>query len=130
MKRFLMIVMVTAGVAVATNAAGVRQREVNQQGRIVQGVRSGSLTRGETRRLERQEGALHREIVRDRISGGHLGPMERAHIKRQKCRRAILRPGAKGRLSTERRSCRQRSDSTAPADATREAADAGRGRYR
>jgi len=83
MKRFLMIVMVTAGVAVAANAAGVRQREVNQQGRIVQGVRSGSLTRGETRRLERQEGALHREIVRDRISGGHLGPMERAHIQRQ-----------------------------------------------
>jgi hypothetical protein len=81
-----MMAMVAAGVAAAANAEGVRQREVNQQQRIGQGVSRGSLTSGETRRLERQEGALHREIRRDSISGGHLGPAERAHIQRQENR--------------------------------------------
>ena len=86
MKRTLTILMVVAGMTTAANAQTVRERQHRQQGRIVQGVRSGSLAPAETARLERQERALHREIVRDSISGGHLGPIERAHIQRQENR--------------------------------------------
>jgi len=73
---------VTIGVSAAP-AQTIARREANQQQRIRQGVRSGELTRVETRRLEAQEAALHREIVRDRIDGGGLTPAERAKIDRK-----------------------------------------------
>jgi hypothetical protein len=61
----------------------IRQRQVNQQKRIAQGVNSGSLTPGETAHLERREGRLNREIRRDRVDGGGLSPAERAKIASQ-----------------------------------------------
>jgi hypothetical protein len=46
----------------------VAQRQVNQQHRIAAGVRSGQLTRGQAFRLERREGAIHREVRTMRAS--------------------------------------------------------------
>jgi hypothetical protein len=80
MKLMMTFVLMTA----AAMAAGpIVQRQANQQARIAQGVRSGSLTAGETARLEHREAQLHREIRRDRIDGGGLSAAERAKINRQ-----------------------------------------------
>ncbi len=64
----------------------IRQRQMNQQRRIGQGVRSGQLTAGETARLERKETRLNREIRRDRVDGGGLMVKERTKINRQQNR--------------------------------------------
>jgi hypothetical protein len=84
MKRILMTTAIMAGMALAANAQSVYQREHYQQGRIAQGVRSGSLTPGETGHLERQEAGVRREIARDRFyNGGHLTAGERSRINGQ-----------------------------------------------
>jgi len=65
--------------------AGVRQGI--QQQRIAQGVRSGSLTAGETAPLERKEAGLNREIRAERTqNGGTLTPQERRQVNRQQNR--------------------------------------------
>ena len=99
MKRFGIIALAAASLAMAANAEGVRQRQHNQQVRITQGVRSGSLTRPETARLERQEAALHREIARDAHDGPGLTPRERVKIQHQENRlsREIRRAKHNGR---------------------------------
>lgn len=74
------------GVIAAGMYAGIHDREVQQQRRIAQGVHSGSLTRGETARLEARERSLHREIRRDRIDGGGLSVAERAKIHQRQDR--------------------------------------------
>lgn len=84
MKRTLIAVAMMAGMTLAANAQTVYQREHNQQGRIGQGVRSGSLTPHETGHLERQEAGVRHEIARDRFDhGGHLTGGERARINAQ-----------------------------------------------
>jgi|HubBroStandDraft_2_1064218.scaffolds.fasta_scaffold118410_2 hypothetical protein len=65
----------------------VAQRQVNQQHRIAAGVRSGQLTRGQAFRLERREGAIHREVRTMRASDhGRLTPHDRRVIYRQQNR--------------------------------------------
>lgn len=86
MKKMLMMGaagMLMAGGLFAQNIPG---REYRQQDRIGQGVRSGSLTRGETRYLENREHALAREIRHDRYTGGGLSCAERERIARQQNR--------------------------------------------
>lgn len=57
------------------------RREVRQDQRIEQGVKSGQLTRGETRRLVR--GQAHVERVEARAKrDGVVRPAERRHIER------------------------------------------------
>ena len=59
------------------------RREVQQQ-RIANGVQSGQLTAGETKRLEAREANLNREIKTDRqANGGKLTPQERRQINRR-----------------------------------------------
>jgi hypothetical protein len=61
---------------------GARQR--NQQQRIAQGVAKGSLTAGETAKLEGKEAGLNREVKGERRqNGGTLTPKERAQANRQ-----------------------------------------------
>lgn len=71
-----------------TNYRGeVGARQGIQQQRIAQGVRSGSLTAGETARLERREAGVNREIRRDRAqNGGTLTPQEHRQVNRQQNR--------------------------------------------
>jgi hypothetical protein len=62
----------------------VNRRELNQHGRIAQGVRSGQLTPREANRLRAQEHHLaqneRRDMARD---GGHLTKTDQAKLNRQ-----------------------------------------------
>ena len=62
----------------------IAARKENQQDRIAQGVKSGSLTAGETSHLEKRETNLNKEIRMDRkANGGNLTNKEKAHVNRQ-----------------------------------------------
>lgn len=63
------------------------QRKDNQQDRIANGVQSGQLTAGETKRLETREAGINRETRRDRAAnGGKLTAQERQQVNRQQNR--------------------------------------------
>ncbi len=83
----------TLGAGLAMASGNVKGRQVHQQRRIAQGVRSGELTRPEARRLERNAARIHRSVVRDRIDGGVFTPRERAKAQHRLNRqsRAIYR---------------------------------------
>lgn len=74
------------------------RRQVNQQSRINQGVRSGTLTAPEAARLQVQQNALGRQVARDRVDGGGLSAAERARIDRRQDQqsRRIARQKADG----------------------------------
>lgn len=61
--------------------SGVNARQHHQQQRIAQGVRSGELTRGEARRLERGQRHIRAEERRYRADG-ELTRAERADLQR------------------------------------------------
>ncbi len=62
----------------------VARRQERQQKRIGNGVKNGSLTAGETSRLEHQEGGLNKEIRTDRkANGGNLTNNEKKQINQQ-----------------------------------------------
>jgi hypothetical protein len=71
-----------------TNFRGeVGARQGAQQQRIAQGVRSGSLTAGETARLERNQAGVNPEIRTERAqNGGALTPQQRRQVNRQQNR--------------------------------------------
>src|SRR5882762_9363129 len=62
--------------------AGTIQRDVNQQQRIEQGLKSGQLTTREAARLEREEARVERDQARA-LSDGKLTPAEKARITRE-----------------------------------------------
>jgi hypothetical protein len=65
----------------------VARRQVNQQARIHQGVKSGQLTKGETRRVERQQNRIQRTKRIDKAAnGGKLTPKDKAHLNRMQNR--------------------------------------------
>jgi hypothetical protein len=65
----------------------IGQRKENQQDRIASGVKSGQLTAGETANLETKEGAVNKEIAKDRAAnGGKLTGAEKGQINRQQNR--------------------------------------------
>jgi len=89
MKRAVMMVLLTslmvgfAAIASAQTATPrIDAREMRQQFRIREGVRSGELTRGETMRLRAGEGRIHRMEYRakadGRVSGWERHRMNRA----------------------------------------------------
>jgi hypothetical protein len=95
MKRRISSILSAAPAALAgllllappAEAAGrVGRRQIRQQARIAQGVRSGELTRRETARLERQQAALACQKRRMLADGGGLGPVERARLERHQDR--------------------------------------------
>jgi hypothetical protein len=85
----LFVSMLLAGMATLWLAApaqasphdpGVNARQHHQQQRIGQGVRSGQLTRGETRRLEREQRHIRQE-ERSYKSDGVLTQAERLDLQ-------------------------------------------------
>ncbi len=83
MKRFILAAaagLLVLSLAGPVSAGVIRQREQRQQERIREGVRSGSLTPGETRRLERRQFRIERER-RAALRDGRMGPAERRHIR-------------------------------------------------
>src|SRR4051812_1682903 len=62
--------------------AGTVQRDVNQQQRIEQGLKSGKLTTREAGRLEREEARVERDQSRA-MRDGKLTPAEKARLARE-----------------------------------------------
>jgi hypothetical protein len=89
--------LMSVGAAVAQNDPGagqydpghprvnqVDQREVNQQERIGQGVKSGSLTAGEAEHLEKNEARIQQQKQADMAAhGGHLTKSEQNQLNRE-----------------------------------------------
>jgi hypothetical protein len=88
MKRVIISILTGALLAgTATMAFGddkIKDRKQNQQKRIAQGVKSGSLTPKETAHLENKEAKLNKEVRQDRkANGGNLTNNEKAQVNRQ-----------------------------------------------
>jgi hypothetical protein len=86
MKRFGTVILASAMALVIGNVARaddstprVDRREVHQQQRIAQGVKSGELTPRETVRLEKGEAHIDRMEKRDKADGV-ITPAERARL--------------------------------------------------
>jgi hypothetical protein len=88
MKAFTGIVLSALLVAsTAVIAAEVDNRLENQQDRIQQGEKSGQLTNGEAKTLNRDDKAIHNEVRADRAAnGGKLTKGEKKTINRQENR--------------------------------------------
>jgi hypothetical protein len=88
MKKVLATVLMAGTLGATTGmAAEVDRRFEWQQDRIAQGVASGSLNPGETRKLEKQESVLHHEFHNDRVmNGGYLTGAEKAQVNQQQNR--------------------------------------------
>lgn len=71
----------------------IHRREVRQQKRIGQGIKTGQLTAREARKLERKEAKLDKQIDHARQTGGGLNARERARIdhKQDQLSRQIYR---------------------------------------
>jgi hypothetical protein len=86
MKRILLAGALLVGIVGIAGAQDnrIQERKENQQDRIAQGVRSGSLTPRETAHLENKEAGLNKEIRNDRRqNGGNLTNKEKAQVNRQ-----------------------------------------------
>jgi hypothetical protein len=71
----------------AASAGEVQNRINNENGRINQGVRNGSLTYGEYHRLDNSADHIQAERNRDlRRNDGHLTPAEYRQLNRQQNR--------------------------------------------
>jgi hypothetical protein len=83
MFRKMLIASVLLGVSAhaAAETPVIDARQANQRERIEQGVRSGELTRPETRRLVRGEAQLHRHESRAEADG-KVTARERARLNR------------------------------------------------
>lgn len=57
-----------------------------QKARIGQGVRSGELTRFETKKLMKEQRRLHHHTRRSKLNDGHIGPRERRMLKHERNR--------------------------------------------
>jgi len=69
---------------IASAETHIKQRKENQQARIANGVKNGSLSPNETAHLENKESRLNREIRSDRQqNGGNLTNNEKTQINRQ-----------------------------------------------
>jgi hypothetical protein len=91
MKRIMVSMMMGAlmfgGVSSVLAQNEINERQRNQQKRIGEGVENGSLTSGETARLEKQEGTIHHEVKTERqANGGTLTARERRQVNRQQNR--------------------------------------------
>lgn len=67
--------------AMAQNTADTVQRDVNQQTRIEQGLKNGSLSTQEAGRLEREQSRIEHLQAKD-LKDGKLTPQERAQLDR------------------------------------------------
>jgi hypothetical protein len=88
MKFVTSTIAAALGLAVCGAAfaqAGTVQRDVNQQSRIEQGLKSGQLTTQEAARLEREQARIERDQARA-LQDGKLSPAEKARLAREQNR--------------------------------------------
>ncbi len=70
--------------ALSAQTPEVGKRAETQQARVANGVKTGALKPGETRRIERRETAIHKEVKTERkVNGGALTGNERRAVNRQ-----------------------------------------------
>lgn len=84
--RFFALLGIASGVialGASDASAGPDPREARQRHRIQHGIEDGSLTRGEARRLGREQVRTERMEHRFRANDGRLGPRERAKLDRR-----------------------------------------------
>ena len=65
----------------------IDRRQANQERRIAEGVRNGTLTRHEAARLERGQARI-RQMERDALANGRLTRFERQEIEREQDRQS------------------------------------------
>src|ERR1700682_5990756 len=83
MKRIMIGMMLLASVTFAQDPK-LAQRKENQQDRIANGVKNGSLTPRETAHLEHKEVKINKEVRADRkANGGNLTNNEKKQINQQ-----------------------------------------------
>jgi hypothetical protein len=75
----LALVAASVGAAAQTAAGTTVQRDVDQQQRIEQGLKSGALTTQEAARLEREQSAISRRQARA-LADGKVTPAEQARL--------------------------------------------------
>jgi hypothetical protein len=81
----LLLALGVATVTAQTATPRVTKRQLNQQARIKEGVKSGDLTRRETRRLEREQAKIAIDKAKAK-SDGVVTPREKAKLKREQNR--------------------------------------------
>lgn len=74
------LVALGAASAFAQTTAGTVQRDVNQQTRIENGLKDGSLSTKEAGRLEKEQSQIDRLQAKD-LKDGKLSPKERAQLR-------------------------------------------------
>jgi predicted outer membrane protein len=87
-KAIVVCALLALGVAFVsaqTATPRVTKRQVVQEGRITEGVKSGELTPRETRRLEREQAKIAIDKSKAK-SDGVVTPRERAKLKREQNR--------------------------------------------
>ncbi len=65
-----------------TRTPGITERQKDQQARIRQGVRSGQLTKGETKQLEKEQAKIQQNKVAAKADG-NVSAQERAKLTRE-----------------------------------------------
>jgi len=89
------LLLLFAGMSVTANAQSgnrghnrwnINQRQENQQDRIAQGIKSGSLNEREGAKLESLEARFARQEARLRDSGSGLTPKERVRLEKEQDR--------------------------------------------
>jgi hypothetical protein len=89
MKRVIIVNMLVGALLTGTATMAfadekIKDRKQNQQKRIAQGVKSGSLTPKETAHIENNEAKLNKEVRQDRkANGGNLTNNEKAQVNNQ-----------------------------------------------
>ena len=86
MRSLILIAVTTTFLAAGAGAQSneVGKRAGDPQDRVAQGVKSGSLTAGETANLESKEHAINQEVKTDRsLNGGHLTNQEKQIVNQQ-----------------------------------------------
>jgi len=82
-KRFKLtlgaLLVATSLGAIAQGTAVVTQRDLNQQSRIEDGLRDGTLSTGEAARLEREQANVSRLQAKE-LQNGKLSPQERSRL--------------------------------------------------
>ena len=78
--KLVALSVLTSAAYAQTTAAKDQQRDVNQQQRIEQGLKSGQLSSREAGSLERQEQHIDKMEARD-LKNGSISPAEQARLK-------------------------------------------------
>lgn len=81
LTRTLVALAITTACGAAFAQAGTIQRDINQQERIQQGLKSGDLTTREAAKLEREESRVEK-MQSNAMRDGKITPEERARLDR------------------------------------------------